>query len=42
MLLKALKDNIEKFEARFGEIKVESPPNQHFGFVAPKGNEKVN
>ena len=41
MLLKALKENIEKFEARFGEIKVETP-NQHFGFVPPKNNEKVN
>jgi hypothetical protein len=42
MLLKALKDNIDKFEAKFGEIKVENPQNQHFGFVAPKTDEKVN
>lgn len=42
MLLKALKENIEKFEAKFGEIKIESQPNQHFGFVAPKTDEKVN
>ncbi len=43
MLLKALKDNIEKYEARFGEIKVENTPqNQHFGFVPPKKDEKVN
>jgi len=41
MLLKALKENIEKYEARFGEIKVEMP-NQHFGFVPPKNDEKVN
>ena len=41
MLLKALKDNIEKFELRFGEIKIDMP-NQHFGFVPPKGDEKVN
>jgi len=40
--MKALKDNIEKFEARFGEIKMEIPADQHFGFVAPKGPEKVN
>lgn len=42
MLLKALKENIEKFEAKFGEIKIENQPNQHFGFVAPKTDEKVN
>lgn len=41
MLLKALKENIEKFEARFGEIKIDMP-NQHFGFVTPKDSEKVN
>ncbi len=34
--------NLDKFESRFGEIKVETPPNQHFGFVPPKGKEKVN
>jgi len=33
MLMKALKDNVDKFEARFGEIKMEMPQNQHFGFV---------
>jgi hypothetical protein len=43
MLLKALKENIDKFESRFGEIKIEMPQNQHFGFVPPKGGpEKVN
>jgi hypothetical protein len=42
MLMKALKDNIDKFEARFGEIKVDMPHDQHFGFVPPKGPEKVN
>jgi len=42
MLLKALKDNIDKFESRFGEIKTDSP-NQHFGFAPPvKKDEKVN
>ena len=40
--MKALKDNIDKFEARFGEIKMETQPNQHFGFVPPKEPEKVN
>ena len=33
MLMKALKENIDKFESRFGEIRIESQPNQHFGFV---------
>ncbi len=42
MLLRALKDNIDKFEARFGEIKLEGVPEQHFGFVPPTKNEKVN
>jgi hypothetical protein len=42
MLLKALKDNIDKYEARFGEIRVDAPQNQHFGFVPPKKDEKVN
>lgn len=41
MLLKALKENIDKFENRFGEIKIDTP-NQHFGFVPPKTDEKVN
>ena len=43
MLMKALKENIEKFESRFGEIKLEAPQNQHFGFIPPvKKDEKVN
>lgn len=42
MLMKALKENIEKFEAKFGDINIESAPNQHFGFVPPKSGEKVN
>ncbi|UCH65778.1 MAG: DUF3467 domain-containing protein [Ignavibacterium sp.] len=41
MLLKALKENVDKFEARFGEIKIDAQ-NQHFGFVPPKTDEKVN
>lgn len=41
MFLKALKENIEKFEARFGEINVDVSPNQHFGFN-PTKEEKVN
>jgi len=42
MLLKALQENIDKFENRFGEIKVEGQPNQQqYGFNLNK-NEKVN
>ena len=42
MLLKALQENIDKFEARFGEIKSAAPPNQQFGFGPIKKDEKVN
>ena len=42
MLMKALMDNIDKFEVKCGEIKIDSAPNQMFGFVPPKSSEKVN
>ncbi len=43
MLLKALEDNIKKYEARFGIVNIDNSPNQHFGFVPPvKKDEKVN
>jgi len=43
MLLHALKDNLEKYESRFGEIKLEMPQEQHFGFAPPfPDKEKVN
>ncbi|MBK7381603.1 MAG: DUF3467 domain-containing protein [Ignavibacteriales bacterium] len=42
MFMKALKDNIDKFEARFGEIRIDAPQNQHFGFVPLKKDESVN
>lgn len=42
MLLKALQDNIEKFEARFGEIKIEGQANPQFGFANADGSEKIN
>jgi Protein of unknown function (DUF3467) len=44
MLMKALKENIDKFESRFGEIRIDAPPNnQHFGFVpATNKDEKPN
>ena len=41
MLLKALQENIDKFEARFGEIKVEGHPNPQFGFSSVN-KEKIN
>src|SRR5574338_177684 len=42
MLMKALKDNIDKFESKFGEIKIDSAPNQMFVFIPPKPDKKVN
>ena len=44
MLMRALKENIDKFEQKFGNINIEVvPQNQHFGFTAPaKKDEKVN
>ena len=43
MLLHALKDNLDKYEARFGEVKIEMPQEQHFGFAPPfSDKEKVN
>lgn len=41
MLLAALKDNIEKFEARFGEITVDGTGNP-FGFLNPDKSGQVN
>ncbi|MFC2133259.1 DUF3467 domain-containing protein [Bacteroidota bacterium] len=42
MLLKALTENVDKFEAKFGEIKIESHATPQFGFSAPNKAEKVN
>jgi len=42
LLMRALKDNIDKFEQRFGEIHVEAPPNQQFGFTPFIKDEKIN
>ncbi|MBA4250853.1 MAG: DUF3467 domain-containing protein [Chlorobiaceae bacterium] len=42
MLMLALKDNIQKYEQRFGEIRIEGMPDQQFGFMPPSKNEKVN
>jgi len=41
LLLNALKDNIEKFEKRHGEIKSQSGPQQSdsFGFQQPSGKD---
>ena len=41
MLLKALTDNIEKYESRFGAIKTLEQPQQQFVFVENK-DEKIN
>ena len=42
MLLKALKDNIDKFETRFGEIKIDNQTAPQFGFVNMDKGQKVN
>jgi len=44
MLLNALRDNIEKFEKKFGEIKIlgEQPAGHTFGFHAPEKEEKFH
>lgn len=41
MLLKALQENIEKYETRFGEIKIEGQANPQFGF-SNVNKEKIN
>ena len=42
MLLKALQDNIAKFESRFGEIKIDGHANPQFGFSNSDKDEKIN
>jgi hypothetical protein len=44
MLLNALHDNIDKFEKKFGEIKIlgESPGVSSFGFQPPAKDEKFH
>jgi hypothetical protein len=44
MLLKALQDNIQKYEARFGEIRIEGTPEIQFGFTNQSNteNEPIN
>jgi len=41
MLLMALKDNIDKFEARFGEIVIDNSGNP-FGFMNPDNPGPIN
>lgn len=42
MLMKALKENIDKFEARFGEIRSDEKTNPPFGFTPVNKDEPVN
>ncbi|MBN1638725.1 MAG: DUF3467 domain-containing protein [Ignavibacteriales bacterium] len=42
MFLKALKENIERFEKKFGEIKIERTPTPHFGFSNIEKPDKIN
>jgi hypothetical protein len=42
LLLNALKENIEKYEKTFGEIKIQGEPSQGgFGFQAPTAGDKA-
>lgn len=42
MLLRALKENVDKFESKFGEIKIEGPAQPQFGFTSVEKGEKIN
>jgi hypothetical protein len=43
LLLNALRDNIDKFEHTFGEIKIQGEPSSgSFGFQAPTTGDKVH
>jgi hypothetical protein len=44
MLDAALRDNIDKYEKKFGEIKIagDAQGSQLFGFQPPGGGEKIN
>jgi hypothetical protein len=43
LLHKALEDNIEKFEAKFGEIKIQGEPTGGgFGFQPPDQNKRIH
>ena len=43
MLLNALNDNIEKFEKKFGEIRLAGEPGSPgFGFQPPSKDQKIN
>lgn len=42
MLLSALEDNIQKYEAKFGEIKIDNFPAPNMGFMNIDGGNQVN
>jgi hypothetical protein len=39
MLQKALEDNLKKFEAQFGQIKLQGIEEKNIGFQLPKNEE---
>ncbi|MBM4166439.1 MAG: DUF3467 domain-containing protein [Ignavibacteria bacterium] len=42
-LMSALRDNIDKYEKRFGDIKIQGEgPSGGFGFMPPTSNEKIH
>jgi len=43
LLLGAIKENVDKFEKRFGEIKIQGEASGGgFGFMPPTGNERIH
>lgn len=42
MLMRALKENIDKFEARFGDINIDAQSAPQFGFVNPDKGQQIN
>jgi len=42
LLYNALKDNIDKFEHRFGDIKLQGETGGGFGFMPPTSNERIH
>ncbi len=42
MFMRALKDNLDKYESRFGEIRVDGSQEQNFGFMPYPDKDKIN
>ncbi|MCF8260873.1 MAG: DUF3467 domain-containing protein [Melioribacteraceae bacterium] len=42
MFMHALKDNVDKYESKFGEIKIEGNSHPHLGMINPNKPENIN